>query len=172
MNQTFNKHRVRFSYNLDNQQCKSYYGGTTAKLDHVTVFVHDDDYRPDIEILAEHLGVDSQRLSLVTVSDRERTLGYYTRYVRVECKRKFDASGAIVSQKVQHSRKPFDVIHSEYDIHYSSGSVSTYDHHIRMDTDTSIYSFSRQKDRLNVVEDKNGEVTVYGYIHIPEDATI
>ena len=172
MNQAFNKHRVRFSYNLDNQKCKGYYGGTvSAKIDHVTVLVRDDDCRPDIEILAEHLGVDPQRLSLLGDTQHERTLGYYTRYVRVECKRKFDASGAIVSQKIQHTRKPFDIIHTEYDISYYNGT-STHNNFIRIDTDTYIYDVTRQKDELRIIEDKNGEVTVYGYIHIPEDATV
>ena len=172
MNQTFTKHLVRFSYTLDNATTSTY-RGTMPKTEHITILVENDDTRSDIEILAEHLKVEPHRLTHVRMGENQRTLGHYPRYVRVECKRKFSSDGTkIVSQKVQHSRKTFDVIHTEYDVTYSSGSAHTYDHYVRLDNDAHIYSFSRLNNKLEVAKDEDGVVVMYGFVHIPEGAAI
>lgn len=172
MNQTFTKHRVRFSYTLDNATTQTY-RGTMPDTKHVAVIVEDSDTRNGVEILAEHLKVEPHRLTHVHASDPERTLGYYPRYVRVECTRRFSPDGTkLDSQKVQYSRKPFDVILTEYDVTYSSGRASSYRHYIRIDTDVSIYSFDRLNNRLSISKEEAGLVTMYGFIHIPEDSSV
>lgn len=172
MNQTFTKHRVRFSYTLDNATTQTY-RGTMPHTAHVSVLVEDSDTRNNVEILAEHLKVEPHRLTHIRTGDPERTLGYYPRYVRVECTRRFSPDGTkLASQKVQYSRKPFDVILTEYDVTYSGGSTYSCKHYVRIDTDVTIYAFDLLNNRLSVSKEESGLVTMYGFIHIPEDSSV
>lgn len=173
MNQNLKKHRVSISYCLDNATHSTWSGSTVPTTKHVTLLVDDDDLSSPAELLAKHLNVDKSRLTHVSAADAERTLGWALRYVRVSAKRSFSlVSGDLVEQKIQYSRKPFDMLHSEYQISYSFRPSTTSDHWVRTDTDTSIYRFEQLKDRLRVVDEREGRVELQGYIHVPEGTSV